>query len=75
MSSALELTEKVPTSWPALGTVLARIPPRDVPIALPARLALLGPTRPEVRTLLDQWAASGSTNLKKAVSEARQGLS
>jgi hypothetical protein len=74
MQSATELTEKVPASWPTLAAMLSEIPPKDVPIALPARLATLGPDRPEVRTVLDKWEASGSAGLKKAVGEAKTGL-
>jgi hypothetical protein len=74
MHSALELTEKVPTSWPTFSAVLSKIPPKDIPIAFPPRLAVLGKDRSEVRTLFEQWEASGAANLKKAVIEARRGL-
>jgi hypothetical protein len=74
MSSALELTDKVPSSWPALAAMLGKIPPKDVPISLPPRLAVVGKTRQEVRALFNQWAVGGTANLKKAVTEATKGL-
>ena len=73
MSSALELTAKVPTNWPALAAMLGRIPPKDVPIALPLQLAVVGKDRPEVATVFDQWDDSGHAALVKAVGEARKG--
>lgn len=73
MNSALELTVKVPTNWPVLGTMLGRIPPKDVPSRLPLELALVAKDRPEVTTVFDQWADSGQTALVKAVGEARKG--
>lgn len=73
MNSAVELTAKVPTNWPVLGTVLGRIPPKDVPSRLPLQLALVAKDRPEVTAVFDQWAESGQTALVKAVGEARKG--
>lgn len=75
MASASELTEKVPATWPAFAALLRTIPPKDVPSALPVRLATIGKDRPEVRTVLDQWEASGDARLKKAVGEAKKSLS
>ena len=72
MRSAIELAQKVPASWPALAAMLSEIPPKDVPIALPARLAIVGPDRSEVRTVLDKWEASSNVALKKAVGEAKK---
>ena len=74
MLSATELTAKVPASWPTFAAMLEEIPPKDVSIALPARLATLGPDRPEVRTVLGKWEASGIAALKKAVGEAKTSL-
>jgi hypothetical protein len=74
VTSALELAAKVPASWPALMSMLAKIPPPEVPIALPAKLVALGKTRVKLPGLFDQWEESGSARLKKAVAQARQGL-
>lgn len=74
MDSIVELTGKVPASWPALTAALGQIPPKDVPIKLPATLALVGKGRPEVDALFGQWEGSAVTGLKKAVAEARKGL-
>lgn len=74
MNSVVELTAKIPASWPALAAALAQVPPKDVPINLPAKLALVGKGQAEVVALFDQWGASTVTNLKKAVAEAREGL-
>lgn len=74
MNSALELTAKVPDSWPALAGMLGKVPVKDVPITLPPRLTVLGKDRAEVRSLLDQWDTSEEARLKKAVAEARKGL-
>ena len=68
----MELTEKVPASWPALAGILTQVPPSDVPTKLPPMLALRGNGRPEVAVLFDQWSQSTVSALKKAVSEARQ---
>jgi hypothetical protein len=73
LSSAMELTAKAPTNWPALGAMLGRIPPKDVPTPLPLQLAVVGKDRPEIATLFEQWAKSGHTALVKAVAEARKG--
>ena len=72
MDSIVELTEKVPESWPALRAALGQIPPNNIPAKLPPMLALLGKGRPEVGTLLDQWEGTTVTNLKKAVAQARR---
>jgi KAP-like P-loop domain-containing protein len=72
MDSLVELTDKVPASWPALGIALGQIPPNDIPPKLPLTLALLGKDRPEVAALLDQWEASTVPNLAKAVGQARK---
>jgi KAP family P-loop domain len=74
LTTVVDLTEKVPSAWPALAGMLSKIPPKDVPITLPVRLATLGPTQVEVRGLFDQWESSGPTALKKAVAEAKKGL-
>jgi hypothetical protein len=72
MDSVIELTSKVPTSWPALTEALAELPEKDVPSKLPAMLTLVGGDRPEVVGLLEQWARSTTTGLKRAVDEARR---
>ncbi len=74
MSSAVEIVERVVDSWPALASALSRIPPKDVPVSLPARIAFVGQSRPEVPALFDQWAGAGISNLKNAVNEARKSL-
>ena len=71
MDSLIELTEKVPVSWPALAGVLAQVPPSDIPPKLPPTLALRGKGRPEVELLFEKWSQSTDSALKKAVSEAR----
>ena len=73
LSSAVELTVKVPTNWPTLASMLSRIPPKDVPTPLPLQLAVVGKDRPEVTGLFDQWTNSGLAALVKAVAEARKG--
>ena len=73
LSSAMELTAKVPANWPTLGAMLGRIPPKDVPTPLPLQLAVVGKERPEIATLFEQWTKSGHTALVKAVAEARKG--
>jgi hypothetical protein len=74
MTSILELTGKVPASWPALAAALGQIPPKDVPIKLPATLAIIGKGRSELEALFGQWEATTVGGLKKAVAEARKGL-
>jgi hypothetical protein len=74
MDSVLELTGKVPTSWPTLVAMLRQIPPKDVPIKLPASIVLVGTDRTEIGPLLDQWEASTVARLKKATAEARNSL-
>jgi hypothetical protein len=71
MNSALELTAKIPSTWPRLTGALATIPPKDVPIDLPIRLATLGKDRAEVQSLFIQWDGSNITKLKKAVGQAK----
>lgn len=72
MTSAIELTEKVPTSWPALVAMLGQIPEADVPARLAPTLVLRGKGRPEVEGLLDRWEKSTAAGLRKAVQEARK---
>lgn len=72
MTSAIELTEKVPTSWPALVAMLGQIPEADVPAKLAPTLVLRGKGRAEVDSLLDRWAKSTTAGLRKAVQEARK---
>lgn len=73
LSSAMELTAKVPANWPSLATMLSRIPPKNVPIALPLQLAVVGKDRPETTSLFDQWAKSDHPALQKAVAQATKG--
>jgi hypothetical protein len=72
MTSAIELTAKVPNSWPILTAMLGQIPEADVPAKLAPMLALLGKGRPEVDTLFERWQKSNVQGLKKAVAEARK---
>ena len=72
MDSVLELTGKIPASWPALAGMLAQVPPNDIPTKLPPILALVGQGQSEVTALFDQWDQSTVLGLKRAVSEARQ---
>lgn len=69
----MELTAKVPTNWPALAGMLGRIPPKNVPIALPLQLAVVGKDRPETVSLFKQWATSDHSALQKAVAQATKG--
>jgi hypothetical protein len=73
MSSALELTAKIPSTWPRLVGALAAIPPRDVPIDLPLKLATVGKDIAEVQALFVKWDGSNITKLRKAVGQARGG--
>jgi hypothetical protein len=72
MTSAIELTEKVPTSWPALVAMLGQIPVVDVPAKLAPTLVLRGKGRADVDGLLDRWEKSTASGLRKAVQEARK---
>lgn len=72
MTSVIELTEKVPTSWPALTAMLGQIPEGDVPAKLAPILALRGKGRSEVDALFDRWDKSTAPGLRKAVGEARK---
>lgn len=72
MDSVIELTGKVPTSWPALTAALAQIPQNAVPPKLPPTLALVGKGRAEVDSLFAAWEKSTVAGLKKAVLAARK---
>jgi len=72
MTSVLELTAKVPGSWPTLTVALGNLPPTNVPIALPPRLLAVGRNQAPVNALLDKWAASSHPPLQKAVAAARR---
>ena len=72
MKGAIEMAAKLPSVLPTLTAVLGRVPPSNVPPALPLQLVEIGGTRPEVNALLDQWAASSNGNLQKAVAQARK---
>jgi hypothetical protein len=71
MTSAIELTEKAPTSWPVLAAALGQIPEADVPAKLAPVLALLGKGRAEVEVLFDRWENSTAQGLRRAVLEVR----
>jgi hypothetical protein len=73
LSSAMELTAKVPTNWAALAGMLSRVPPKNVPIALPLQLAMVGKDRPETANLFAHWAKSDHPALQKAVAQATKG--
>ena len=72
MASMLELTAKVPASWPTLTTGLRDVPNTNVPISLPPRLLTVGKGQREVEALLDYWAASQNDRLQTAVANARK---
>jgi len=73
MASVLELTDKMPSSWPTLAVELGKLPQANVPISLPARLLALGKSQPQVQALIEQWAASTTNErLKQAVAAARK---
>jgi hypothetical protein len=72
MASMLELTAKVPASWPTLTTGLRDVPNTNVPISLPPRLLTVGKGQREVEALLDYWAASQNERLQTAVANARK---
>jgi KAP family P-loop domain len=72
MKGAIEMATKLPSVLPTLTAILGRVPPSNVPPALPLQLMEIGGTRPEVNALLDQWAASNNDNLQKAVARARK---
>jgi energy-coupling factor transporter ATP-binding protein EcfA2 len=74
VTSAIELAEKQPASWPALAAMLKNLPPGNVPSALPLRVASVGAGRPEVTEVLDQWGRSRNAALVKAVAEAKKAL-
>lgn len=69
----MELTVQLPSNWPALAGMLSRIPPKNVPIALPLQLAVVGKDRPETTSLFAQWAKSDHPALQKAVAQATKG--
>lgn len=75
MDSIVELTGKVPTSWPTLTAALQGVPDTNIPIALPVRLLALGTDRAEVQALLDHWAGSHRKQLQTAVANARKAVS
>ena len=58
MASMLELTAKVPASWPTLTAGLRMCPTATFRIALPLVCSPSVRDEPEVEALLDQWAAS-----------------
>ena len=72
MTSVLELTAKVSSSWPTLTAALGNLPPRNIPIALPARLLLVGKDQATVNALIEQWATSSHEPLQRAVAAARR---
>ena len=72
MASMLELTAKVPASWPTLTTGLRDVPNTNIPISLPPRLLTVGKGQREVEALLDYWAASQNDRLQTAVANARK---
>ncbi len=72
MRSLVELTPQVPANWPTLTAALGKIPPLEIPPALPLQLITLGKSQPGVATLIDQWAASDNASLKKAIGAARR---
>jgi len=72
MASMLELTAKVPASWPTLTTGLRDVPNTNIPISLPPRLLTVGKGQREVEALLDYWAASQNDRLQTAVASARK---
>lgn len=72
MASMLELTAKVPASWPTLTTGLRDVPNTNIPISLPPRLLTVGKGQREVEALLDYWAASQNERLQTAVANARK---
>lgn len=72
MRSAMEITEKVPGSWPALVAALKTIPPQDIPISLPARLATFAGNSAELKLLLEIWEASGIARLVSAVAAVKK---
>ena len=72
MASMLELTAKVPASWPTLTTGLRDVPNTNIPISLPPRLLTVGKGQREVEALLDYWAASQNDRLQTAVANARR---
>jgi predicted KAP-like P-loop ATPase len=71
MKSLVELTAKLPATWPTLTAALGAVPPNDIPPALPVQLLTVGRDQPGVGALIDQWAASDNTGLKKAIRAAR----
>ena len=48
MRSLVELTAQVPANWPTLTAALGKIPPREIPPALPLQLITLGKSQPGV---------------------------
>jgi hypothetical protein len=75
MASMLELTAKVPTSWPTFTAGLQDVPNSNIPISLPARLLTVGKGQPDVEALLNRWAASQSERLQTAVANAKKAVS
>jgi hypothetical protein len=72
MRSLVELTAQIPANWPTLAAALGKIPPVEIPPALPVQLMTVGTGQPGVAALIDQWAASDNTSLKKAIGAARR---
>ena len=73
LDSSVELAIKEPARFPLLTSTLSVVPPANIPPALPAQLQFVGKDRPEVKALLDQWAASTVGTLAKSVIAARKG--
>jgi hypothetical protein len=72
MKTLVELTARLPVNWPKLIAALGKVAPNNIPPALPLELLTLGRDQPGVGSLIDQWAASDNTALKKAIASARK---
>lgn len=72
IDSVIELTNRVPASWPALAAMIGQLPHADVPSKLPIALAVVGKGRPEVDSIFKTWEDSAVARLRKAVSAARK---
>lgn len=72
MDSIVELTGKMPASWPTLTTALQNVPDANIPNSLPARLLTVGKDQALVQALIDQWATSQRRGLQAAVTNARK---
>ena len=69
MGSILELTGRMPASWPTLTEALSGLP--KVPTRLPLQLRTVGKDQ-AVEALLDRWAQSDDRGLVQAVTTARK---